>query len=245
MTQAMINSRLRGYFQGRTVSMNKRWGVWILVCLTALLCASVGPAFANELASISGRITDSQGLVLPAVKVQAININTNVAYSAESNGDGLYRISSVPPGIYRVVVEKTGFAQIVKPNVELHVQDDIALNFAMQVGSISQTVTVEGGAPMVNTTNATVGTVVDQTYIKNMPLNGRSFQDLILLTPGIVTLSPTRGGTGLGETGEFSVNGQRTEANNYTVDGVSANVGVPSDSTAMIVRGGASGSVPA
>src|SRR5438046_2384959 len=209
MMQAMINSRLRGYFQGRTVSMNKWWGVWILVCLTALLCASVGPAFANELASISGRITDSQGLVLPAVKVQAININTNVAYSAESNGDGLYRISSVPPGIYRVVVEKTGFAEIVKPNVELHVQDDIALNFAMQVGSISQTVTVEGGAPMVNTTNATVGTVVDQTYIKNMPLNGRSFQDLILLTPGIVTQSAQSGANfnaGRGMTGEFSVN---------------------------------------
>src|SRR5437773_9435437 len=245
MTQAMINSRLRGYFQGRTVSMNKWWGVWILVCLTALLCASVGPAFANELASISGRITDSQGLVLPAVKVQAININTNVAYSAESNGDGLYRISSLPPGIYRVVVEKTGFAEIVKPNVELHVQDDIALNFAMQVGSISQTVTVEGGAPMVNTTNATVGTVVDQSYIKNMPLNGRSFQDLILLTPGIVTNSPQRSST-LGQSGEFSVNGQRTESNNYTVDGVSANVGASADifGYAMTEGAGASGSVP-
>src|SRR5204862_4602510 len=152
--------------------MIKRWGVQILVCLAALLCALAGPAFANELASISGRITDSQGLVLPAVKVQAININTNVAYSAESNGDGLYRISSVPPGIYRVVVEKTGFAEIVKPNVELHVQDDIALNFAMQVGSISQTVTVEGGAPMVKTTNATVGTVEARTHTQNIPLEG-------------------------------------------------------------------------
>src|SRR5438046_8894558 len=118
MTQAMINSRLRGYFQGRTVSMNKRWGVWILVCLTALLCASVGPAFANELASISGRITDSQGLVLPAVKVQAININTNVAYYAESNGDGLYRISSVPAGMYRVAVQKTRFDEMAPRNAE-------------------------------------------------------------------------------------------------------------------------------
>src|SRR5207247_4522575 len=245
MTQAMINSRLRGYFQGRTVSMNKRWGVWILVCLTALLCASVGPAFANELASNSGRITDSQGLVLPAVKVQAININTNVAYSAESNGDGLYRISSVPPGIYRVVVEKTGFAEIVKPNVELHVQDDIALNFAMQVGSSSPRGNGEGGAPMVNTTNATVGTVVDQTYIKNMPLNGRSFQDLILLTPGIVTQSAQSGANfnaGRGMTGEFSVNGQRTESDRYTVDGVSANLGAAVGNN-MTIGAGSSGSI--
>src|SRR5438477_3462384 len=208
--------------------MIKRWGVQILVCLAALLCALAGPAFANELASISGRITDSQGLVLPAVKVEAVNINTNVAYSGESNGDGLYRIPSVPPGVYRIIVQKNGFSQIVKPNVELHVQDDVALNFGMQVGSVSQTVTVEGGAPMINTTGAAVSTVVDQTYVKNMPLNGRSFQDLILLTPGVVTQSSQMSavpGTGLGRTGEFSVNGQRTEANYYTVDGVSANVG--------------------
>src|SRR5438105_5830359 len=210
--------------------MIKRWGVQILVCLAAFLCALAGPAFANELASISGRITDSQGLVLPGVKVKAVNINTNVAYSAESNGDGLYRIPSVPPGVYRIIVQKNGFSQIVKPNVELHVQDDVALNFGMQVGSVSQTVTVEGGAPMINTTGAAVGTVVDQTYIKNMPLNGRSFQDLILLAPGVVTqtpqLNPVNDQVGAGKTGEFSVNGQRTESNYYTVDGVSANTGI-------------------
>src|SRR5437879_3531894 len=117
----------------------------------------------------------------------------------------------------------------------------------MQVGSVSQTVTVEGGAPMINTTGAAVGTVVDQTYIKNMPLNGRSFQDLILLTPGIVTQTSQTGGlnnnAGIGSTGEFSVNGQRPESNNYMVDGVSANLGA-ARGTAMIVGAGASGSVP-
>src|SRR5881296_2214060 len=225
--------------------MIKRCGVQILVCLAALLCALAGPAFANELASISGRITDSQGLVLPGVKVEAVNINTNVAYSGESNGDGLYRIPSVPPGVYRIIVQKNGFSQIVKPNVELHVQDDVALNFGMQVGSVSQTVTVEGGAPMINTTGAAVGTVVDQTYIKNMPLNGRSFQDLILLTPGIVTQSAQSGANfnaGRGMTGEFSVNGQRTESNSYTVDGVSANLGAAAGNN-MTIGAGSSGSI--
>jgi len=229
--------------------MIKRCGVQILVCLAALLCALAGPAFANELASISGRITDSQGLVLPGVKVEAVNINTNVAYSGESNGDGLYRIPSVPPGVYRIIVQKNGFSQIVKPNVELHVQDDVALNFGMQVGSVSQTVTVEGGAPMINTTGAAVGTVVDQTYIKNMPLNGRSFQDLILLAPGVVTQTTQLNSTtvGVGKTGEFSVNGQRTESNYYTVDGVSANTSIGGTTGGCLALGwsAASGSVAA
>src|SRR5437667_8872503 len=98
----------------------------------------------------------------------------------------------------------------------------------MQVGSVSQTVTVEGGAPMINTTGAAVGTVVDQTYIKNMPLNGRSFQDLILLAPGVVTQTTQINSTtvGIGMTGEFSVNDQRTESNYDTVDGFSVNTSI-------------------
>src|SRR6202035_4391896 len=135
--------------------------------------------------------------------------NTNVNYSGLTNGDGLFRISGLPSGSYRVTVQKTGFVQIVKPGVELHVQDDVTLNFTVRLGSVSETVTVEGGAPMINTTDAAVSTVVDQTYVKNMPLNGRSFQDLILLTPGVVTQSPQpppSGSSGLGVTGEFSVN---------------------------------------
>ena len=218
--------------------------VVVAASLSMVFCVS--SAFAQSTnAELSGRITDPNGLSVPKVRIQAVNVLTNVATSTETNEAGIYVISSLQPAIYRVLVEKEGFDLIVKPNVELHVQDHGVLNFQLRIGSVATTVTVEGGLSLVNTTDAAVSTVVDQTYVKNMPLNGRSFQDLILLTPGIVTLSPTRGGTGLGETGEFSVNGQRTEANNYTVDGVSANVGVPSDSTAMIVRGGASGSVPA
>src|SRR5438874_10438711 len=95
---------------------------------------------------------------------------------------------------------------------------------------------------MINTTDASVSTVIDQTYVKNMPLNGRSFQDLILLTPGVVTSSP-QSLSGLGTNGEFSVNGQRTESNYYTVDGVSANVGATAD-IGNVFFPGASGSLP-
>lgn len=215
------------------------------VLLGLILMLGVGfAARADELATLTGRVTDAQGLVLPGVKVEAININTNVAYPGQTNNEGIYQIPSVPPGVYRVVLQKAGFSQVVKPGVELHVQDVITINFTMPVGSITQTVTVEAGASMINTTDASVSTVVDQSYVKNMPLNGRSFQDLILLTPGVVTQSPqsTISGTNLGANGEFSVNGQRTEANYYTVDGVSGNLGV----TPGVIQGaGVSGSVAA
>src|SRR5216684_5232163 len=167
----------------------------VLGCLLAFVgCA----ALADELATITGRITDPHSLVVAGVKIDATNINTNITYSGESNADGLYRIPGIPSGAYRVIVQKTGFAQIVKPGVDLHVQDVITLNFTMQVGSVSETITVEGGAQLANTESAAVSTVVDRKFVENIPLNGRSFQGLILLTPGVVTASPQVGAQALG-----------------------------------------------
>jgi len=119
------------------------------VCLVIVLLASNYSTLADELAALTGRITDSQGLVLPDVNVEATNLNTNLHYSAATNNDGLFRISEIPPGLYRVILQKTGFAQIVKPGVELHVQDVITLNFTMRLGSITESVTVESGAPVM------------------------------------------------------------------------------------------------
>src|SRR6266852_6965054 len=191
--------------------MKRAWGSF-LVCLLMLVLGT-SAAFADELATLAGYLTDPNGLRVPNVTVQVTNVDTNIKYSGETNDEGLYRVSSIPTGTYRVVVQKTGFKTIVKQDVELHVQDVIALNFHLEVGSVAESVTVEAGASLLNTTSASVSTVVDQTYIKNMPLNGRSFQDLILLTPGIVPqgfqVSASGGYTGVGGTGEFSVNGQR------------------------------------
>jgi hypothetical protein len=100
------------------------------------------------------------------------------------------------------------------------VQDVVALNFTLPVGSVSESVTVESGAPLLNTQDASVSTVVDRNFAENLPLNGRSFQSLIALAPGVVF-----GAGGGQDSGQFSVNGQRADANYWTVDGVSANVG--------------------
>jgi outer membrane receptor protein involved in Fe transport len=196
-------------------------------------------------ASITGIVFDPDNKVIPGAEIIAVNDLTRVQYETKTNGEGIYTVVSLPPGPYRVQVSKVDFKTIIKPDIILNVGDALSLNFTLPIGASSVAVTVEGGAPMINTTDGSVSTVVDHSYVENMPLNGRSFQDLILLTPGTVTQTPQNSSlsAGLGQTGEFSVNGQRPESNYYTVDGVSAGVGAASG-TGMIINAGASGSVP-
>ncbi|PYT34962.1 MAG: TonB-dependent receptor [Acidobacteria bacterium] len=215
--------------------------------MCALLMVVVGSALAQSPnATVNGEVVDPSGAAIADATVEVINEATNLKYSTKTNREGIYVIPELPPATYRIEVSHVGFKTVLKPDVIFNVRDAVAINFKLPIGAISETVTVEAGASMINTTDASVSTVVDQTYVKNMPLNGRSFQDLILLTPGVTALSPTHaGGRGLGTSGEFSINGQRTEANNYTVDGVSANVGVGSSPSGGLASGGPSGSVPA
>ena len=196
-------------------------GVRLLVCL--FLAASLSFAQSPN-GTISGIVLDPSGGVIVGADVLIINNATGVQYPGKANSEGYYVVPNIPPGNYRIQVSNSGFKTIIKPDIVIHVQDALAINFTLPIGAASEIVTVEGGAAIINTENAAVSTVVDSKYVDNMPLNGRSFQDLILLTPGVVTNSPQAGGTA-GFSGEFSVNGQRTESNYYTVDGVSANVG--------------------
>ena len=140
--------------------------------------------------TINGRVLDPSNKVIGGADILVINDATGVQYSGKTNEDGIYVVPNLPPGPYRLQVSKVGFKTLIKPDIVLNIQDALSINFTLPVGAVFETVTVEGGASMINTTDASVSTVVDQTYVKNMPLNGRSFQDLILLTPGIVTQTP-------------------------------------------------------
>jgi hypothetical protein len=194
---------------------------------------------------INGLVVDSTNKAIVGADVIVANDVTDVKYSSKTNEDGIYVVPNLPPGPYRLQISKIGFKTLIKPDIILNIQDALSINFTLPVGAVFEIVTVEGGASMINTTDASVSTVVDQSYVQNMPLNGRSFQDLILLTPGIVTQNPQGlGGLALGQAGEFSVNGQRAESNYYTVDGVSANVGATAG-IYMIARAGSSGSLGA
>jgi len=223
----------------------KRHGSSVSSCIGRALCATLTLAclcitnFALTLstATLTGRVADSNGAAIVGAKVDANNIDTNLTFSTVTNDEGLFVIPNLPPGRYRIFVQKDGFQGIVKPDVTLHVQDIISLSFSMQPGSIIQSMTIGGGAPLIQKESATVGTVVDRQFVENLPLNGRSFQSLIALTPGVVLTKAS-----VGEQGQFSVNGQRANANYFMVDGVSANAAV-SAGISLIQSGG--GALPA
>jgi outer membrane receptor protein involved in Fe transport len=171
--------------------------------------------------TINGRVLDPSNKVIGGADILVISDATGVQYSGKTNEDGIYVVPSLPPGAYRLQVSKLGFKTLIKPDIVLNIQDALSINFTLPVGAAFETVTVEGGASMINTTDASVSTVVDQTFVKNMPLNGRSFQTLINLSPGVVAI-PSNAFDG----GQFSINGQRGSSNYWMVDGVSANVGI-------------------
>jgi hypothetical protein len=191
----------------------------VLVLLLSLFSVSLALAQSPN-GKISGLVLDSTSGVIPGADLIVVNDFNGVKTITKTNREGIYVFPNLPPGPYRLQVSKQGFKTLIKPDIVLNVQDALSINFTLPVGAVSDSVTVEGGATIVNTTDASVSTVVDRKFVENIPLNGRSFQTLIQLTPGVV-LTPAS----YSSQGQFSVNGQRADANYFTVDGTSANAG--------------------
>jgi len=190
--------------------------VLFLFVLVAYSSAAQSPT-----GTISGIVTDPNGGSVGGAEVLVANDATRVQFAGKTNDEGLYVIPNLPPGSYRIQVSKVGFKTIIKPDVTLNVQDALAINFALPLGSVSEIVTIEGGSPLINMESGSVSTVIGHDLIEKLPMNGRSFNTLLQLTPGVV-IAPS----GPGSQGQFSMAGQRTSANNFLVDGVSANFGV-------------------
>ncbi len=193
-----------------------------LCFITVLLFISSTAAQSPD-ATISGIVLDPSGGIIAGADVVIVNDSTGVQYDSKTNSNGIYVVPNLPPGSYRIQVSNSGFKTIIKPNIVIHVQDALAINFTLPIGAASEIVTVQGGAPLVNTENAAVGTTIDRNFAESLPLNGRSFNMLLQLTPGVVIAPSSNVG---GAPGQFSIAGQRTDANNFSVDGVSANFGV-------------------
>jgi hypothetical protein len=189
----------------------------VLVLIFVLTLLTTSRALAQtESARISGRVTDLSGAVIVGAECRITNLETNVSTTTATNEDGIYVLPDLRPASYRLTIQKEGFRTVVQPSLQLYVQDAVNENFTLAIGPTSESVTVADFG--LQTDSASVSTVVDDQFVQNMPLNGRSFQSLIALVPGVVFTSSFAEGSG-----QFSVNGQRSDTNYFTIDGVSAN----------------------
>ncbi|MBK9171141.1 MAG: TonB-dependent receptor [Bryobacterales bacterium] len=194
------------------------------------------PLFAQSSAgSLSGTVQDEQGGFISAAAVTLLDPARGQTRTVSSSVNGTFVFAQLAPGTYEVTVEQQGFAAARFENVVINANDQRSMRVTLAVAARGETVMVTGDLPLIGEAPA-VATAVDRSFIENQPLNGRSFQTLINLSPGVV-LAPAN----LPNQGQFSVNGQRTGTNYFTVDGVSANFGMP---FATIPYEGAGGGTP-
>ena len=198
----------------------------------------VGLRLSAQTAGLSGLVFDPSKLAIPNARLVVENAETSATRSVLSNPGGVYSVSALPPGHYSITVQANGFKTIHQSDVILEVAQHARLDFSLEIGSQEQRIAVEGSAPLLNSSDASVSTVIGERFVENLPLNGRSFSSLITLAPGVVLVPATDY-----EQGQFSVNGQRPDANYFFVDGVSANFG-PAGSGELLRQGGA-GQLPA
>jgi len=190
-------------------------------------------------AELSGLITDPAGLAVPRARVVVQSADTGATRTVASNQQGEYSVPALLPGPYNMTVEANGFKTIHQNGVVVEVDQRARLGFTLTIGSNTESITVQGSAPLLNASDASVSTLIGNRFVENLPLNGRSFSSLTDLTPGVV-LTPSN----FYEQGQFSVNGQRPDANYFLVDGVSANLGSVGGGSPNLGQSGA-GQLPA
>jgi hypothetical protein len=186
----------------------------------------INAASAQTFGDITGEVKDPSGAVAPNASITATNTATNVSRTTRTNEAGIYSFPALIPGTYQVRVEASGFQPVVRSNIDLQVQQTARIDFTLSVGQTTQTVEVSGAAELLTTESATVGTVIEQKSIVELPLNGRDFLQLVALSPGVTygfappNQSNRRQG-GSRATENISISGMRGTWNNYTLDGIS------------------------
>ena len=193
----------------------------VLICLTAVLCTAASAQVTT--ATITGSVADPNGAFVPGAQITVSNELTGFNRTVTTNDEGIYVVPLLPPGEYTVAAEKSGFSRAVLANITLQVSQVARVNLVMTVGPTSETVLISTEAPLLQTDNSEVGQVIEHQQVTGLPLNGRFFLQLALLTPGVVE---NAGGTPAqnlaGTQGpQLSISGNRQDANSYTIDGVS------------------------
>src|SRR5215510_1079014 len=203
------------------MSRTRLLAAWIL---TLMVLAFAAGGFAQNTASIKGTVTDPSGAAVVGATVTVKGVGIERTTRTSNTGD--YEVPALPPGNYTVGVQNKGFQGQQATNVPLQVSQNSVQNFSLRVATASEMITVEASAPVVETTTVTVGQVINQRTVQDIPLNGRHFVDLALLIPGTVTppqngflTAPLRG------QGMFQVNtaGNREDSVNFMINGVNLN----------------------
>jgi len=207
--------------------------------LLSLVFLALGPTsvWGQVSAAISGRVQDATGSGVDTATVTAKSVETGATRTATTDSDGNYRILSLPLGPQEVRAEKTGFKAAVRLGVNLAVGQEAVVNLQMEVGDLAQQVTVTAEAPLVNTTTSSVAGLVGENQVKELPLNGRSFDNLITLNAGAVNYSLKSANTSTSNGFTFSVSGRRPADNLFVMNGVE----YTGSSQLSVNPGGASG----
>src|SRR5271157_3015309 len=208
--------------------MNGRLIPAIVVCL-----AWAAPASAQRLVNLYGRVLDPSEAAVAGASITVVSEDTGFRRFAESQPDGEYAVGSLQPGVYKITVRKEGFRTMVRFNVRLEAAQPARADFLLSMGAIEETITVEGTAPLLSPDEASTETRVFHDEIERLPLNGAGLLALLELSPGANVTPATRG-----EAGQFTANGQRPNANYFTVDGMSANTGVAAGGLPAQASGG-------
>src|SRR5688572_20990403 len=183
----------------------------IYIFLLALWLACTGIASAQTGGTLQGAVLDDQGLALPGATVTLTNTETGWSRALTTDADGRYRAPALPPGMYEIKAELSGFAVVVRNRVPLTLGQEPTINMNLKVATLAETITVTGEAPLIETTSTTLGTSVSREQLDALPVPGRTFTALAQTAPGV---------TGVGG-GGVNAGGQLSRNNSYSIDGVS------------------------
>lgn len=195
------------------------------LCLIVLVYLSAsGPLWAQAgTATVTGTATDASGAALVGAKIQATNVGTNVVQSTITDAQGRYTIPDLPVGTYSVQATQSGFRTVIHAGITLSVGSSSVVDFSLPVGEVSQTVSVEGQVSQVQTTTSSVSTLISPQQMRNLPLNGRNFEQLLSLAPGVTTVPPALNnfvvGRLYGAMNNYSIAGSRPTGQMFLLDG--------------------------
>jgi len=206
--------------------MLKRFLLFLVTLSSSLPCAAQVAS-----AELSGTVLDTSGAVVPAAKVTATSAATNFSRNTESGKDGGYVLTQLPPGDYTVAVEATGFRKLVQTGISLQINQQARVDLTVQLGQLADTVEITGQPPLLEAESSSLGTVVNEKLVNELPLNGRNFIQLATLSPGVNGVGFSAGGTIMSGTRpddrrpgtEIFANGNREGSNNFLYDGIDDN----------------------